>query len=155
MYGKMLVALDGSELSECVLPHLEAFRRGFPECRVTLLRVVERVYDTVAADTEMISPEQWKAREQAMATAAGDYLKQAAARLEQRETPVRTEVVVGRTEEQIIEYADRENIDIILMGTHGRSGVKRWAMGSVADRVLRSVNVPVLMVRVPGEHGAG
>jgi nucleotide-binding universal stress UspA family protein len=153
MYKRILVTLDGSELSECVLPHLEIFRKGFPDCEVVLLRVVEPVYDMVAAHTDAISPEQWKTRETDMKTASENYLNQVQARLEQGRTPVRAEVITGRVEDRIAEYAEEKNIDVIIMATHGRSGVSRWVRGSVADKVLRSARIPVLVVRAPGTKG--
>jgi len=150
MYKKILVTLDGSGLSECVIPHLEAFREGFPESETILLRVVEPVESTVAAHADVISPEQWKARENAMVTAAGDYLTQVAGRLNQEGAPVHSNVITGRVEDRIIDFAKEEKIDLIIMATHGRSGVSRWVRGSVADRVLRMAHIPVLMVRAPG-----
>lgn len=155
MYKKILVTLDGSELSEIVLPHVEAFRKGFPECEVILLRVVEPVHDTVSTHAEAISPAQWKSRENAMQSAAEDYLKDVTARLGQQDVPIRSEVIVGRVEDRIVEYAEEANIDMILIATHGRSGVSRWVRGSVADKVLRSARVPVLMVRAPGTKEMG
>ncbi|HDR16025.1 MAG TPA: universal stress protein [Desulfobacteraceae bacterium] len=150
MYRKILATLDGSKLSECVLPHIEAFRKGFPECEVVLLRVVEPVYDTAPAHAQAISPEQWKSRENAMRSAAEDYLKDVMAQLGHQGSPIRSEVIIGRVEDQIVEYAEEKNIDLIIIATHGRSGITRWVRGSVADRVLRSAQIPVLMVRAPG-----
>ena len=63
------------------------------------------------------------------------------------------EVLEGRVTESLAQYALDNNIDLILIATHGRSGVTRWVRGSVADKVLRSANVPVLMVRAPGTKG--
>ena len=57
------------------------------------------------------------------------------------------EVVVGHPAEEILRYADEKEVDLILMATHGRSGIKRWALGSVADKVLRSSTIPVWLVR--------
>jgi nucleotide-binding universal stress UspA family protein len=64
-----------------------------------------------------------------------------------RGAKVSGKVVVGSPAEEILRYADRNDIDLILMATHGRSGISRWVMGSVADRVLRSSRIPVLLVR--------
>lgn len=153
MYEKMLVTLDGSELSECVLPHAEAFREGFPGCEIILLRVVESTRDAIVADTATIRPDQWIEREKEMVAAAEDYLKQVMVRLEQGGSPVRPEVTVGRVEERITDIAEREEVDLILMATHGRSGVSRWVMGSIAEKVLRTAHAPVLMVRAPGSKG--
>jgi nucleotide-binding universal stress UspA family protein len=52
--------------------------------------------------------------------------------------------------ESIAEYAEKNSADIILIASHGRSGISRWVMGSVADRILRSARVPVMMIRAPG-----
>ena len=57
------------------------------------------------------------------------------------------EVVAGNPSEEILRYADKHDIDLIIMATHGRSGINRWAMGSVAYKVLRASNVPVWLVR--------
>ena len=55
--------------------------------------------------------------------------------------------------EKLIDYAERNDVDLILIATHGRSGVRRWVRGSIADKVLRAANIPVLMVRAPGSEG--
>lgn len=150
MYKKILVTLDGSELSECVLPHLGAFRKGFPECEIVLLRVVESMDSTVAAHADVISPDQWKARENAMVVAAGDYLREVADRLGRDGASILAKVISGRVEDRIIDYAREEGVDLIIMATHGRSGVSRWVRGSIADKVLRMAHIPILMVRAPG-----
>ena len=56
---------------------------------------------------------------------------------------MRGELAVGCPAEEIVRYADENNIALILMATHGRSGIGRWAMGSVADKVLRASKKPV------------
>ena len=75
------------------------------------------------------------------------YLNRIARRLEKKNIPVRTGVLVGNPAEEIISIIDELEVDLVLMATHGRSGVGRWAFGSVADKVLRASSVPVLMVR--------
>ena len=63
---------------------------------------------------------------------------------------VKTMVIKGNVAESIANYAQKNNVDLIIIATHGRSGVSRWVWGSVADRVLRSSCVPIFMVRAPG-----
>jgi nucleotide-binding universal stress UspA family protein len=58
-------------------------------------------------------------------------------------------IASGRVAEAISEFATKSGADLIMVATHGRGGVSRWAYGSVADRILRSACVPVLMVRPP------
>jgi len=63
---------------------------------------------------------------------------------------VKTGVLKGNPAESLADYASKNKVDLIVIATHGRSGVSRWVWGSVADRLLRSACVPVLMVRAPG-----
>jgi nucleotide-binding universal stress UspA family protein len=61
-----------------------------------------------------------------------------------------TKVLAGKAADSLIDYSEANDIDLILMATHGRSGVGRWIRGSMADRILRASRAPVLMVRAPG-----
>jgi nucleotide-binding universal stress UspA family protein len=63
---------------------------------------------------------------------------------------IQKEVLFGKTAPSLAEYANKNKVDLVVIATHGRSGVSRWVMGSVADRLLRSLHTPVLMVRAPG-----
>jgi nucleotide-binding universal stress UspA family protein len=78
------------------------------------------------------------------------YLDGIAAKLEAKGIKVRTDVLFWPPAEAIASYAEQNDADIIVMSSHGRSGPSRWAHGSVADKVLRSSTVPVLMIRAPG-----
>ena len=71
-------------------------------------------------------------------------------RLIKKGVNAKTEVLLGKPAEAITSYAEKNGIDLIIMSSHGRSGISRWASGSVAERVFRSACVPVLMVRAPG-----
>lgn len=62
---------------------------------------------------------------------------------------VRGEVVDGPPHRAILAYADEHDIDVIVMGTHGRSGIERYLLGSVTEKVVRTADVPVLTVRIP------
>jgi nucleotide-binding universal stress UspA family protein len=81
---------------------------------------------------------------------ARKYLDEVVGRVNLDGVEVETHVFSGQPAETIAEYATKNDIDLIAIATHGRSGVSRWAWGSVADRVLRSACVPVLIVRAPG-----
>jgi nucleotide-binding universal stress UspA family protein len=72
--------------------------------------------------------------------------------LEKDGLKVSTQVGTGGAADGIIDYADRMQAELIAMTTHGRSGIARWLMGSVADKVARGANVPVLLIR-PGKVG--
>ena len=78
------------------------------------------------------------------------YLSKIAEGLESRGIKVRTEVLLGNPAEEIVNSAEHDDISVIIMASHGRSGPSRWAHGSVADKVFRASSVPVLMIRAPG-----
>ena len=151
MYKKIMIPLDGSELAECVLPHVVAFIKEFNISDVTLVRVLEPEISYSGEYT--IAPEILAEKESVNKSSAKDYLNQVVKRLEHEGTALHTEVLVGRVTERLIDYAEKNDVDLVLMATHGHSGVTRWVRGSVADKILRSANVPVLMVRAPGTKG--
>ena len=166
MYQKILIPLDGSKLAECVLPHAEAyFKNGLVETAV-FLRVLEplplRLYDDVA-ESFMTSAyenaysqkvESWEKLEEERKKSVETYLKQIADSYSQYGSEIKCEVLEGRVADTIASYAEKNNVDLILIATHGRSGVGRWLMGSVADRVLRSSRMPVMMINATGCAGA-
>lgn len=152
MYKKIMVPLDGSELAECVLPHAEAFIKGFKISDIILVRVVEP--ETLPYRVEGgIDPGIVAEKEASRKSAAKDYLDRIAKRFEHEGTAVHSEVIIGRVTESLADYAEQNEVDLFIIATHGRSGVTRWVMGSVADKLLRSASVPVLMVRAPGAKG--
>ena len=151
MYKKMMVPLDESELAECVLPHVEAFIEGFGIAEVAFVRVLEPMTLSTVAGPHML--EDLKERESARESSARDYLNRIVERLKHDGTKINTVILEGRVTESLVDYTGKNDIDIILIATHGRSGVTRWVRGSVADKILRSANVPVLMIRAPGTKG--
>jgi nucleotide-binding universal stress UspA family protein len=133
MVRKILVPLDGSQLAEQVLPRLQAI----VECRsadIHLLSVAP-VIDNAAAERQRIETELL------------NYLQGVARDLEPLGANVCCIVRFGSPAEEVLSYASQNNIELIAMCTHGRSGLARWAYGSVADRVLREARCPVLLVR--------
>jgi nucleotide-binding universal stress UspA family protein len=146
MYQKILVPLDGSEMAECVLPHVEAFISQCQFQTIVFVRVLEAITPAVAGEYA-INVEDLENREANRKISAEAYLKEIIERLEPGGTELEKEVLIGRPADKLADYADHNNVDLILMATHGRSGVSRWVRGSVADRILRSASVPVLMVR--------
>jgi nucleotide-binding universal stress UspA family protein len=118
-----------------------------------LVRVVEPEDMLSYRGEGTIDPQILVQRETSRVSSANDYLNQVAKRLKHEGTALHAEVLVGRVTESLIDYAEQKGSDLILIATHGRSGVTRWVRGSVADKILRSANAPVLMVRAPGTKG--
>ncbi len=149
MYKTILVPLDGSKLAECVLPHLEALAKGCQVKNVKFVRVVEP-FNQPAAGEYMLKPEEIDRINARMISEAENYLKKLLNKLKYNGVDLKGEVIHGRVAEALAAYATEHGADLIIIATHGRSGVSRWVWGSVADRILRSSCVPVLMVRAPG-----
>jgi nucleotide-binding universal stress UspA family protein len=152
MYKKILVPLDGSKLAECALPHVEELAKGCGTEEVILVSVTERVQGYRVFDDpsqlqgqRLILEAVGKKQEQAQR-----YLVRIAKKLGAKGIKVGTEVLLGDPAEEVVIYAQHPGCDIIVMSSHGRSGISRWTHGSVADKVFRGSPVPVLMVRAPG-----
>jgi nucleotide-binding universal stress UspA family protein len=139
----LLVPLDGSALAESVIKHALAIAQP-ATTRITLLRVVAPAY--VASEFHALVPSDNLLNERV--AAAHDYLNHTASQLGVEGYLVDTDVVVsGAPGSAILDYSRRYEADVICMATHGRSGVKRWLLGSVADKVLRGADQPVLLYR--------
>jgi len=147
MYKKVLVPLDGSELAEGALVYAKEVAR-----RLRLAVVLFHVYGS--AETELVPARQAYINSK-VDTIRRELKAQTEAGIEPigEEVTVRGELAEGYPAEEILRYAAENSIDFILMSTHGRTGIKLWAMGSVADKVLRASRVPIWLIRagVPPE----
>jgi nucleotide-binding universal stress UspA family protein len=148
MYKKIMVPLDGSKLAECVFPHLETIVKGCGSPEVIAVQAVEPLSVPYGREVaKFTSLEQVKAFETHQKAEAEKYLKEVVARLRKTGVNARADVIYGKAGEVLSDYATKNKIDLVIIATHGRSGVSRWVWGSVADRLIHSVSVPVLMVR--------
>lgn len=142
MNKRMLITLDGSDLSEIILPYARemAGRLGFEMIFLYVCNAHESeslaVYRAYVEHTAEI-----------VAGGANEIREETGTLAQDQPVKVEGKVVIGHPAEEILRFADQEEVDLLLMATHGRSGIKRWALGSVADKVLRSATVPVLLVR--------
>ncbi len=153
LYNKIMVPLDGSELAECVMPHVEAITTGCKSTNVVFARVVNPVQLPASVPargkfsfTETERQQLYEQHKQA----AEAYLKRMVASTRLEGVVLSYEVLEGKVADALAHWAEKNGVDLIVIASHGRSGVSRWVMGSVAERVLRSACVPVLMVRAPG-----
>jgi nucleotide-binding universal stress UspA family protein len=141
MYKTMLVLLDGSELSEVVLEYAQELS-GRMRIDLELLHVCDpheaeqlpmrRAYIEHMAESMCARAEEIRAR------SGGEPLSEC----------IRShgEVVVGDPAEEILAYVDDRDVDLVMMSTHGRSGISRWDLGSVATKVVHASHVPVWLV---------
>lgn len=145
MTQKLLVPLDGSRFSERVLAHLLPLATAL-NSSVLLVRVISSVPPASAAETWMVTPPPATEREN-----AERYLRGVQGELRAQGIRATAQVVEGDTVLALCEVAAREGVGLIAMATHGRSGVSRWALGSVADHLVRVAPHPVMMVRATME----
>jgi nucleotide-binding universal stress UspA family protein len=141
-FKRILVPLDGSALSESALPLALGLAQKF-ESHILLLRVVDMPHEVTLS-----SPVDWRIQAgQQARQVAESYLKVRKDGLEREGFDVRILVHDVSPADSIIETAQNLAVDVIVMATHGRGGVARWAVGSVADKVMRHGPCPVLLVR--------
>lgn len=142
-YKHILVPLDGSELAELALAHAFSLAE-LSQSDVTLLQVILPIDHVISDEEHLIYVDQQWANQREFALT---YLKKICKRDGPRNIKIHLAVEMGSPAETIIDYAHEKPIDLVVMATHGRSGLQRWVYGSVADKVLRGANVPVLLVR--------
>jgi nucleotide-binding universal stress UspA family protein len=149
MYQKILVPLDGSKLAECGLKHVKAIALGCNVPEVILFRVVEPTY--LGADALSASSVMYSNLLEQIQQEADTYIK-AVTQEFINETGINAQSMLafGNAADEILKYAEKSGVDLIIMTTHGRSGVTRWLFGNVADKVSHHSTVPVLVIAPPG-----
>lgn len=151
MFQRIMVPLDGSELAHRALPiALEMAKQSAGT--VVLVQVVHVSYgalpEAYVATPDLYNDIYEQARADATAT-----LQQAAA--ETAAAGVKTETVLleGEPASELVDYEATGNIDLVVMSTHGRTGLARFVYGSVAERILRHGTKPILLNRVQERKG--
>jgi nucleotide-binding universal stress UspA family protein len=145
MYKKILVPLDGSQLAKKALDHIEPLAKIF-NAEIVLFQVVPfmPMYSSPELVTPLIADEKQK-------ESAEKYLANLSEELKKRGFKVSTMVRTGQqVAVEIIDFAKESGVDLIGMCTHGRSGITRWVLGSVAHKVLIRAETPILLIRSKG-----
>ena len=127
-YKKILVPLDGSELAEKALPYTKAIAK-LKNSQVTLFAV--SVTTPGSRRTRLLKT----------------YMDVSANSLKTKGIKVSTAIAYGNVADEIIEYADKNKVELIVISTHGYSGIKRWMLGSVTQKVLYGTCTPVLLIK--------
>ena len=144
MYDEILVPTDGGPASEAAVDHAVGLADQF-DARVHGLYVVDTSgYPALDASTEAVHSALKDEGEAAL-----DTVTDAAGAAD---VPVVSELVSDAPYDGIIEYARANDIDLIVMGTHGRTGLDRYLLGSVTERVVRSTDIPVLTVHATEDN---
>jgi nucleotide-binding universal stress UspA family protein len=146
MFTRIIVPLDGSALAETVLQFVEPMAKGL-RARVDLLRIVNLSYAFPYTPESYIGPEIWEQVLKADEAAARDYLRPIASRLAAAGIDSSATVVSGFPANTIIDTAGDDPSTLVAMTSHGRSGLARFALGSVAELVVRGLSTPVFLSR--------
>jgi nucleotide-binding universal stress UspA family protein len=150
MFGRILVPLDGSELAERALEPAFSIARMFAS-EVILLRVALLEEASLAATAAPLAfTELARSSHYFEVEAAEAYLSRLGEARAGQASAIHTQVVRGTPAQVIVEAAQQARIDLIVMSTHGRSGLGRLIYGSIAEAVLRGSQVPVLLI--PNRH---
>jgi nucleotide-binding universal stress UspA family protein len=150
MYKKALVPLDGSPLAECTLSHVKSLLKDGSVGEITLLNVVkvDLPWAKMGSDDLPTRGIDLQAIREPLFTASRKYLADIESRLGSEGIKVKTESLEGnRPAETITDYAQKKGMDMIIIGTHGITGLKKLMLGSVAFAVLHQSHIPVLLIR--------
>jgi nucleotide-binding universal stress UspA family protein len=140
MFEHLLVPLDGSPLAECVLPHTVALARALGS-RVSLLRVLEppRLGDRGGS----MDPLDWHMR----VADANAYLEAVKDRLQGIGLATECTLLEGQAAERVVDFARRQDVHLIVLSSHGQSGLSGWNISSVVQKIIMRAYVPTMIVR--------
>jgi nucleotide-binding universal stress UspA family protein len=140
MIGHILVPLDGSALAECVLPHVLAVVPS-ANTRITLLHVLEP--PRAKGSEQTIDPLEWHLKKRE----AGVYLDGIAQQLREANLTVENMILEGLAADCVIDFANNNNVTLIILSTHGRSGLSGWNVSSVVQKIILRSFKSTLLVR--------
>lgn len=141
-FKKILVPIDFSSYSDQALNYAATISKKF-NAQVILMHVIESLPYSVTDSLVLID------HKRALETTARSLLDNWSKKLREKKVAVTTFLVSGVAYHEIIKKARQEKVDLIVMGTHGRTGLEHLLLGSVAEKVLRLCACPVLTVRLP------
>jgi len=140
MLEHILLPLDGSPLAERVLPHAIALAEAF-NSKITLIRVV--FSDNQANQQGIVNPMDWQMQK----SEAESYLKSMQNRLAEVDIKSEFQIMEGSPAQEIIEFAQNESVNLIILSSHGVSGISAWNINSTVQKVLLRAYVPVMIIR--------
>jgi len=142
MLNKILVPLDGSELADTVLPHVAALTR-INGTTITLLHVLEAAENSSTGKSlQEVDPVEWHLRKSEVQT----YLRETSQRLRWANLSSEEIVLEGRAADRIVEYAQKEDVDLVALSSHGNGGLSSWNISSTAQKVIHRVRKSTLII---------
>ncbi len=150
MFKRILVPLDGSKFAESVLPQAEMLAKC-GDGQITLLRVAVHPSTFVYVPDPAALADLYDSDR----THCQNYLQDIVGQVEAQSGLHATTVVLeGPVADAILDYATESGADLIVMSTHGRTGMERWLLGSMAEKVVRGAHMPVMLIRPPAREQA-
>jgi nucleotide-binding universal stress UspA family protein len=140
MFNQILLPMDRSSLAECVLPHTLAVARAF-ESRLTLAHVMES--RSRANWRRAVDPLNWRIRK----AEAESYLNDLAQRLQKAGLPAEKQILEGPAAEQIVEFSRTNDVPLIILSSHGQSGLSGWNVSSIVQKIILRAHTSIMIVR--------
>jgi nucleotide-binding universal stress UspA family protein len=140
MFDNILVPLDRSPLAECVLPHVIAVAGAF-ESEVMLLHVMDS--SNLAGQSRAVDPLDWQIR----TAEAENYLHDLVLRLQQARLTAERHLLEGQAAERIVEFAHHHDAGLIILSSHGQSGLSAWNVSSVVQKIVLRAPTSIMLVR--------
>jgi nucleotide-binding universal stress UspA family protein len=139
MFSHVLLPLDGSPLAECVLPHAALAAKAFG-ARITLLQVLERNHGQ--RDHRPVDPLDWEMKR----SEAEIYLRSIEDRLRPLDVVIEPVVVEGNAAESVVSFAHENEVDLLIISSHGQNGFTGWNVSSTVQKIVLRVFTSVLIV---------
>jgi nucleotide-binding universal stress UspA family protein len=141
LYKNIFIATDGSE------PNKEAVKHGLELAKISGAKIFAGYVVDTAAFASIPMDAGWEMMYELLEKEASEATDSVGKMAETEGLDFETVILEGHPSHEIIEFAENNNMDLIIMGTLGKSGLDRFLLGSVAEKVLRNSKVPVLVVR--------
>ncbi len=143
MFDHILVPMDGSPLAECVLPHVVAMATAF-QSRVTLMQVLS----LSESAGQFVDPLDWQIGK----VQARNYLEEQNHQLQQAGLQTSFTLLDGQAASSIIEYARGNGVNLIILSSHGRSGLSIWNVSGVVHKIIQRAHLPSMIIRAYHSH---
>ncbi len=140
MFNRILLPMDRSPLAECVLPHTAAVARAF-ESQVTLVHVMDPPHR--ANWRRAVDPLNWRIRK----AEAESYLGDLVLRLQKAGLASEKQILEGSAAERIVEFSHKNNVPLIMLSSHGQSGLSGWNVSSVVQKIILRAHTSIMIVR--------
>lgn len=140
MFKRILAPMDCSSLAECVLPHTVAIARAF-DSQVTFVHVMD--VSSKATWRRVLDPLNWQIKK----AEAETYLRDLSLRLQEAGLPTEKQILDGQAAEQVVEFSRANDVQLVIVSSHGQSGLSGWNVSSVVQKIILRAHASIMIVR--------